>query len=73
MSIINPRISENLIMVEDFLSYSKLYLYEEVPIIQIKVYEEHIEHFDFFKSEINNSIFEKCSFLDSSFEGGKLY
>ena len=69
MSIINPRIPADLIRIEDFLSYAQPYLYEEIPITQTKIYEEHIEHFDFYKSEINTSIFENCTFLDCSFEG----
>lgn len=69
MSIINPQIPADLIKVDDFSSYAQRYLYEEIPIIQIKSYEEYIEHFDFSKSEINKSIFENCTFLDCSFEG----
>ncbi|WP_291569155.1 MULTISPECIES: pentapeptide repeat-containing protein [unclassified Clostridium] len=69
MSIINPQIPADLIKVDDFSSYAQRYLYEEKPIIQIKIYEEHIEHIDFSKSEINKSIFENCTFLDCSFEG----
>lgn len=72
MSISNPRIPADLIMVDDFSSYAQGYLYEEIPITQIKIYGEHIEHFDFSKSEINTSIFENCTFLDCSFEGAVL-
>ncbi len=51
MSIINPRIPADLIRIEDFSSYAQRYLYEEIPIVQIKIYEEHIEHFDFTKAK----------------------
>ncbi len=66
MSIINPRIPADLIRIEDFSTYAQRYLYEEIPITQTKIYEEYIEHFDFYKSEINTSIFENCTFLDCS-------
>ena len=69
MSIINPRIPLDPITIDDFSSYAQRYLYEEMPIAYIKIYEEHIEYFDFSKSEINKSIFQNCTFLDCSFEG----
>lgn len=69
MSMMNPHITHEPIEVDDFSSYTQQFLDEEIPVVGIKTYEEHLVDSEFFKIEIQQSILENCTFLNCSFEG----
>ena len=68
MKIINPQISKELNLIEDFVSYAQEFLIEEIPITAIKTCDEQMEGAELFKVEVQKSIFENCIFHNCSFE-----
>lgn len=68
MRIVNPRISKTLTSIDGFYSYANVFRSEESVITEIRCCEEEIEGADFCKIEIQNSIFERCTFHNCDFE-----
>lgn len=68
MNINKSQLSKNLTLIDDFSSYIQDFLAEEIPISQIKSFEEHIEGADFYKIELKNSILDSCTFHHCNFE-----
>lgn len=68
MNITSPRISPQLIRIDDFLSCVQDFLAEELPICEIDSREERIEGAELVKIEIRNSIFKNCTFHICDFE-----
>lgn len=67
-NIAYPQISKQLILIDDFSAYAHDFMDEEALISEVKVCEEHIESGDFYKIEIQKSIFENCIFNNCKFE-----
>lgn len=64
----SPQISKELFQVDGFSTYIKDFLKDELPIYAIKSCNEGIENTNFFKLDLQKSIFENCTFHHCNFD-----
>ena len=68
MNSVKPQVPGNLIAVDDFYDYARDFVLEESTIKQIKCCDEKNENADYYKLEVQKSVFNNGSFLHCDFE-----
>ncbi|WP_312048100.1 pentapeptide repeat-containing protein [Anaerotignum sp.] len=68
MNIAKPKISKEILQIDEFYSYVKDRLSDDISIFAIKSYAERIEGMDFSRMELKSSILENCKFCSCNFK-----